>query len=259
MKMQSQNLQNSQNSHKSLNSQRLQKIKQHGFTMIELSIVIVILALLAGSIIGGVNFMQTAKLRKQIGQIQNIEAGVSNFRNRYSCFPGDCADPTILAGYTYSGDGNGFLSDSWNGNENKGFWLHLSLAEMLDSQLVAHGGLAALNAPLMALGGGIVNATGSLRFAQNILLFAQSTTTTSSGVIFFEDILHIDDKIDDALPNSGIIRSIGYDDVYASSPFDLVVGLSTDNYDGDDKCISAAAYSATATHSDCNMVYILSQ
>ena len=61
-----------------------------GFTLIELSIVLVIIGLLVGGVLVGKDLIEAASLRKQGSQIQEIVASVNTFRLKYNCVPGDC-------------------------------------------------------------------------------------------------------------------------------------------------------------------------
>lgn len=89
-----------------------------GFTLIELSIVLVIIGLLVGGILVGRELIETARIRKTVGAIQEINVAVNTFRLKYHCYPGDCTNALILgvvapsySGWvgTTAGDGNGYL------------------------------------------------------------------------------------------------------------------------------------------------------
>ena len=236
-----------------------------GFTLIELSIVMVIIGLIVSGILVGNAVIKQAVLRKQITQINRIEAGIQNFRTKYACLPGDCADPTVIDGYirdavTYVGDGNGFLPQTWNANENTGFWVHLNASRMINDALVTNAAPTVGNiiTPMMSSNAqGAINAYGSITYAQNVLEF-DTIATTPAGALNFEQIKYIDKKLDDGIAASGNVRSTGYGSgattVYAAVPsFPLLVS----NKNGDDQCITGGIYSGTATNKECNMVYIL--
>lgn len=230
---------------------------RHGKTLIEMSMVIGIIALLAGMILGGIYVLDNAKTRKQMTQLALIEAGVQSFRAKYNCYPGDCRDPTVIAGYTYAGNGNGYLEPYWNDDESKGFWLHLSLSGMIPDTLYSHPVLSGQRAPKMALNPvGYITAYGSLCFAQNILHLA---TTDVSGALTYTQVRAIDSKMDDGVASTGAVKSSGYGTgsttIFSSYP---EFPLSPSNNSGSDKCVSSNAYSSSATAS-CDMTFILSQ
>jgi len=227
-----------------------------GFTLIEISIVLVLIGLMVGGLLVGADMIKQAALRKQATQIELIESGIQNFRTKYNCYPGDCVDPTIISGYTYTGNGDGFLEAVWNGDENKGFWLHMALSNMINYPLLPHPALVGMTAPVMTLNGNAyINAYGSATHAQNVLEFA---TPDVSGALEVLQISYIDSKADDGLPNSGSIRSSGYGNgattIYDAPP---TFPLSTANDSGSDKCISGAVYNTTVTNTTCNMIYVI--
>jgi len=60
-----------------------------GFTLIELSIVLVIIALIIGGILAARSMIETAALNKTISQLTQFDAGVGTFRAKYNSLPGD--------------------------------------------------------------------------------------------------------------------------------------------------------------------------
>lgn len=128
---------------------------KYGFTLIELSIVLVIIGLLAGSVLVGQDLIKAAAIRAQISQIEKYNTAVRTFQGKYGGLPGDL--PFTLAGQfgfynagmdgtAGRGDGNGlienengsvgFLSTSsgtqYISGEVNVFWRHLSDAGMID-------------------------------------------------------------------------------------------------------------------------------
>lgn len=77
-----------------------------GFTLVELSIVLVIIGLLIGGILVGQSLVESTKINMQIKQIQQFDIAVSNFKSKFKQIPGDCS---------ICNHGNGAL----NGNNNK--------------------------------------------------------------------------------------------------------------------------------------------
>jgi prepilin-type N-terminal cleavage/methylation domain-containing protein len=82
---------------------------RHGFTLIELSIVLVIIGLVAAGILVGKDLIRTAELRGDIREIEKIDAAVTTFRLKYNCLPGDCANATQFLEGAFDGDGNGLI------------------------------------------------------------------------------------------------------------------------------------------------------
>jgi prepilin-type N-terminal cleavage/methylation domain-containing protein len=90
-----------------------------GFTLIELSIVLVVIGLIVGGILVGQSLINAAALRSQISQIEKYNTAANTFREKYGYLPGDITQQavtqfnftaaTIRAGTPGSGDGNGEL------------------------------------------------------------------------------------------------------------------------------------------------------
>jgi prepilin-type N-terminal cleavage/methylation domain-containing protein len=121
-----------------------------GFTLIELSIVLVIVGLIAGGVLVGRDLIAAAAIRAQITQIQQLQTAVSTFRTKYNAIPGDlpASDADQLGmvtrdGTAGHGDGNGFL-DSCGGSSGNLFgcetaliWADLSSAGLIGGTYAA--------------------------------------------------------------------------------------------------------------------------
>src|ERR1700691_433072 len=89
---------------------------QSGFTLIELSIVLVIIGLIVGGVLVGQDLIRAAEVRAQISQIEKYNTAVNTFRDKYNALPGDLP-PTVptqfgfaaRAGTAGRGDGNGII------------------------------------------------------------------------------------------------------------------------------------------------------
>jgi prepilin-type N-terminal cleavage/methylation domain-containing protein len=64
---------------------------KEGFTLIELSIVLVIIGLLVGGILVGQDLIKAAEVRAQISQIEKYNQAVNTFRAKFGGLPGDLA------------------------------------------------------------------------------------------------------------------------------------------------------------------------
>lgn len=69
---------------------------KNGFSLVELSIVLVILGLLVGGVLTGQSLIQSAEMRAQLAQTQEIKSAIMSFRDRYMCLPGDCNNMTAF-------------------------------------------------------------------------------------------------------------------------------------------------------------------
>jgi prepilin-type N-terminal cleavage/methylation domain-containing protein len=68
--------------------------KQRGFTLIELSMVLVIIGLIVGGILVGQDLIKAAEVRAQISQIEKYNAAVNTFRAKFQAIPGDMGAAT---------------------------------------------------------------------------------------------------------------------------------------------------------------------
>jgi prepilin-type N-terminal cleavage/methylation domain-containing protein len=91
------------------------KVEIHnGFTLIEISIVIVVIGLLLSGILVGKSLIEAAALRSTITQIESYQVAVNTFQLKFNCLPGDCKNASqfgLPAGGTRPGerDGNGLI------------------------------------------------------------------------------------------------------------------------------------------------------
>lgn len=90
--------------------------RSRGFTLIELSIVLVIIGLIAGGILVGRDLINAAAIRAQINQIDQYQHAVNSFRGKYGFLPGDIPDPDatrfgfVQRGGAGQGDGDGLVA-----------------------------------------------------------------------------------------------------------------------------------------------------
>ncbi|HEU5047493.1 MAG TPA: prepilin-type N-terminal cleavage/methylation domain-containing protein [Rickettsiales bacterium] len=129
-----------------------------GFTLIELSIVLVIIGLIVGGILTGRDLIETAAQRAQIAQIEKYGTAIRTFQLKYGYLPGDIPDP-YASNFGFSargtgvpggeGDGNGILqgyvaADGVTGaaaeavGETAIFWADLSTAGLVDVNIQSY-------------------------------------------------------------------------------------------------------------------------
>lgn len=233
--------------------QRKQKL-QKGFTLVELSIVLVIIGLIIASVLVGQDLIRSAELRATVTQYEGYNAALATFRSKYGGVPGDVAGSTDF-GFATDGDGNGTLAASTAlSGENVGFWNHLgsSGASLISG---SYGGASvtaaniASNLPA-AKGGnywGVYTASGINYFIVGVLGAASGVYLTTDTFTPL-DAKSIDDKIDDGRPGRGIVQAKDGHATDADTAPDAV---------GSDACVSAATaagtYSTSITVATCTV------
>ena len=112
-----------------------------GFTLIELSIVIVITGLVVAGVLVGQGLIKAATIRAQISQIEKYQTAVNTFRLKYGNLPGDIPNTNAIAfGFTNSSyrNGNGIIVGTsayspqyQNGGETNLFWVDLGQSGLI--------------------------------------------------------------------------------------------------------------------------------
>lgn len=142
---------------------KLPSRSKHAFSLIEVSIVLVILGLLTGGILAGQSLIRGAELRSISTGFTKYTAAQNAFRDKYFALPGDMNNATAFWNAADSGDGVGsdcgqiestdsktcngdgnaeIASTTANGvSEKMRYWQHLANAGLIEGSFA--GGVAA--------------------------------------------------------------------------------------------------------------------
>ncbi len=136
---------------------------QRGFSLVELSIVLVILGLLTGGILAGQSLIRAAELRAVSTEYSRYLTAAHSFRDKYFAMPGDFRDATKFWGYqsgagcvtnsavspnpsgTCDGNGNASIDAGAAGSQSGElfqFWSHLARAGLIEGTYTGIAGTA---------------------------------------------------------------------------------------------------------------------
>lgn len=197
----------------------MQNSSRAGFSLVELSIVLVILGLLTGGILAGQSLIEQARIRKTLVETDAYRVAYHSFRMRFNGLPGDITNGTSIFTGVQNGDGNWQIQ--WF-NEGLIAWMELEQAG-----LISGGGYVGTavgdptpgtNVPRSAYddSGGYSFAwevkvawPNNFNITGNVLHFGGYTAgnTTKTPILPPAVAYAIDYKIDDGMPALGTIHS----------------------------------------------------
>ncbi len=215
-----------------------EKHGNHGFSFIELAIVLTIFGLLVGAIMQGKALMRASALQNVLVQLQTFTVADKAFRDKYQAVAGDMSTATTLWGaadsvpgqcvytvgtgtQTCDGDGNGLIDrNSVSMNEIPRYWQHLANAGLI---LGIYNGVGSddsnccyvipTNAPSGKLSKSLwmpfSTETSPLSYQFGGQSAAWSTlpaSTPTSNIFAPEELWNIDKKIDDGMPLTGQVQ-----------------------------------------------------
>ncbi|HLD77158.1 MAG TPA: prepilin-type N-terminal cleavage/methylation domain-containing protein [Rickettsiales bacterium] len=210
------------------------RAKRSAFSLIELSIVLIIIGLLIAGVTGGASLIKSSELRSIITEARSWAIAVNGFYNQFDALPGDYGTSVGLA--STDGDGDGTIEGNGGGGTNvyegRGAWIHLKSAGILDSTILSTTFTAVSAVAVTSFGGIIpaskIKASGwdfdyNTTSLQNVVVLTGAMATALSasssnsfvkgtsiavGAITPTDALAIDAKFDDGVANTGKIRGI---------------------------------------------------
>jgi prepilin-type N-terminal cleavage/methylation domain-containing protein len=215
-----------------------------GFTLVELSIVLLIIGLIIGGITAGSSLIKQASLRSVISEQRSFSVAINNFLIAYGSLPGDIKNASSFwpscdatpANCNGNGDGTIYFNFTASTNESYRAWQHLSLAGIIQGSYTGVGGPPSYQCypstvvPLSKFGsnnGYFFDNAGTYNVVITLGGVASGIECNSSS-ISPADAYNIDTKIDDGIPNTGVIQVYG--------------GLNSGGSPWDSNCSSGSNY-----------------
>lgn len=99
-----------------------------GFSLIELSITLVVIGLIIAAIASGAHLMQAAQINKIISELSGYKQAVESFQLKYNNLPGDQPDATNFWLDVENGNGDEHISGL---TERLQAWAHLAKSHMI--------------------------------------------------------------------------------------------------------------------------------
>jgi prepilin-type N-terminal cleavage/methylation domain-containing protein len=117
-----------------------------GFTLVELSIVLMIIGLLIGGIVVGQSLISNARMKAVIREKEQYEVAVRLFKNKFKGLPGDSTVTGTMFG-TANGNGDGAFD--WTNNELHIAWRQLGSSAIISGSYSGSSGasIVATNIP----------------------------------------------------------------------------------------------------------------
>jgi prepilin-type N-terminal cleavage/methylation domain-containing protein len=212
-----------------------------GFTLVELSIVLLIIGLIIGGITAGSSLIKQAQIRSVISEITNLKTAIFTFKVQYNYLPGDfpnagsfwsgaanCANSSVPAGC--NGNANGMIdraaASASQGYEQLRVWQHLSLSGLIAGNYTGISTIAGqadigINVPASKLSpGGYYIATEQWAAWTGYTGYTSIAARTYIDLGGFNagndnfsqiatpiDAYNLDNKMDDGLPSTGTVLS----------------------------------------------------
>lgn len=256
---------------------------RQGFTLIEFSMVLVVIALLAGGIFMAQTLIRQSQIRSVASEFDTTKKAIAEFRDKYMGLPGDIttaesiwgadsgcpgtSDTNSFKTVTCNGDGSGTIGNSsMSGALSRQFewfraWQQLSNAGLIRGSFTGAPGagsasqaIIGVNVPTSQLSGAgwtlnymLLNSDSMMwadQYGHVLNLGGYVTNDYTRGAILLpEEALSLDTKIDDGSPGRGFVRA------WRTSMLSNCTNTDTSQ--------DAALYNATYNEPACALVFIL--
>ena len=215
--------------------------RNHAFTLVGLSTVIVCIGLIAGAVLIAQGMLRDLELRSVTKDYSTFKAAIFIFKDQYKALPGDMGEATTFFNGVHNGDNNNILDSK----ESYQLWTHLSMAELIEGEYTGASGpdhpdwdaVIGSNVPASKIDGvgfsaiplvydtgdfGLPAISGKLagslddRINQILMGTKEGVRWTGGAFLTPTELWNIDSKIDDGKPGTGAVVAASYPDCIES-------------------------------------------
>ena len=204
-------------------------VRQRGFTLVEMGMVLAIIGFILTGILGGQSLIRSARVNDVVAIVEDLRTASTLFKQRFNYLPGDFpAEAGDIPGVLMTGDGNGLFGAPGNvvagtglavaGTEVAWAPLHLFNASLI--------GKVDSSQPLRMISTsyGGVHLVSSAIATQLVPIFAATNPTARNAIVFYnlpcDVLLQVDAKIDNGAGATG--RAVGNVAVVGACPDGVV-------------------------------------
>lgn len=213
------------------------------FSLVELSIALVIIGLIVGGIIAGRGMIRSGELKSVAADFNRYQSAILAFKDKYDALPGDMPDATsywaALDGSTgltagcYTASSTGTATCNGDGDDTVDYdgsrlyseparaWQHLSNAGLIEGKFTGANGSCVLGTTcpkskidatgfsfiFIPTSGTFSNELFSAGFSSNHLTFGKVSNFTRSPALTPSEASAIDTKMDDGKPDNGNMQT----------------------------------------------------
>jgi len=178
---------------------------EQGFTLVEISIVLVIIGLIIGGVLTGQQIIENARITNAVNAIQAYEAAFQSYSQNYGVLPGN--DPSATHRFSGSsnvpaanGSGNGIIAGIFDSttatDESRLVWADLRAAGLVKNQITA--GSTAVQPP---------NPWGGIYGFQNGAFGIFTTPVLCLNDVPTDAAQMLDTRLDDGNSDSGSVQA----------------------------------------------------
>lgn len=220
-----------------------QKSVQHGFTLLELSVVLSVFGIMVGAIFIGQNMFENARIKKDLSLIEQVISATKSFELKYEFLPGDLPDhysffkAVIPGGFVGNGDNRIGIATGGAGNytaycsagcadqgyESTLFWLELAEANLIKLNTFQFSNIVTdvdsfarqgIGYPLIQDSNSVgLSITSTPSELANVLVYGVSQQAAGQQAVINNSTIPpiysrvIDTKMDDGKPQTGLVQN----------------------------------------------------